>query len=136
MSRALALGQAAQNLLGTPFRLRGRDPRTGVDCIGMVSVALARAGHPPPPLPHYGMRNLDLARFARLLPQAGFAISEGTISAGDLVLLRPSAAQFHLAIVGPHGLLIHAHAGLGRVVASDPATLAWPMEARWHLIED
>jgi cell wall-associated NlpC family hydrolase len=135
MNDALALAHAAQDLLGTPFRLRGRDARTGVDCIGLVSVALARTGRHPPRLPDYAMRNLDLARFARLLPEAGFVHCESALSAGDLLLLRPSAAQFHLAIVGPSGLLVHAHAGLGRVVSSHPASLPWPIEARWHLIE-
>lgn len=133
MTASLALAQAAQDLLGVPFRLRGRDAKTGVDCIGLVSVALARSGRQPPPLPHYTMRNLDLARFDHLLPQAGFHVTHGPALPGDLVLLKPSAAQFHLAIVDPSGLLIHANGGLGRVVASDPATIGWPIVARWRL---
>lgn len=135
MSAALALAHAARELVGAPFRFRGRDPKTGLDCIGLVSAALARTGREPPPLPRYAMRNLNLARFAALLPQAGLEPALHSPRPGDVLLLRPSAAQYHLAIIAPSQLLIHAHAGLGRVVAS-PAPLPWPIEGRWHLIEN
>ncbi|WP_162925121.1 hypothetical protein [Aurantiacibacter odishensis] len=132
MSDATALAEAAQQMVGAPFRLLGRDPGTGVDCIGLVYAALARIGRTPPAVPRYAMRNLDLAHFARLLPAAGLVPHEGGTRPGDVVLLRPSTAQFHLAIVGPRSSLIHAHAGLGRVVES-PAPLPWPVVARWRL---
>lgn len=135
MSDALALAEAAQALIGTPFRLRGREPETGLDCIGLVSIALKRIARQTPTLPHYEMRNLDLGRFSSLLDQVGLTPSASPSCAGNILLLRPSTAQFHLAIVGPSGLLIHAHAGLGRVVAS-PAPLPWPILATWQLIED
>jgi len=132
VSDAAAFAEAARQMVGAPFRLHGRDPRTGVDCIGLAHAALARIGRSPPAVPHYAMRNLDLERFARLLPAAGLVPHDGDMQPGDVVLLRPSAAQFHLAIAGPLVSLIHAHAGLGRVVES-PAPLPWPIVARWHL---
>ena len=129
----MALAEAARQLLGTPFRLHGSDPESGVDCIGLVSVCLARIGRTPPPLPRYAMRNLDLARFEQILPAAGLCPSSSAAQPGDIVLMRPSAAQYHLAIIGPSGLFIHAHAGLRRV--EGPAPPLWPSIARWHLIE-
>ena len=135
MSDAIAFAYAAQSMTGTPFRVRGRDPVTGVDCIGLVSLALTKIGRNAPALPHYTMRNLGLARFAGLIGAAGLAVADDPVSAGDLMLLRPSAAQYHLAIVGPDRMLIHAHAGLGRVVAS-PSPLPWPTQARWRLSEN
>lgn len=134
MSDAAALASAARELIGTPFRLRGRDPETGVDCIGLVCAALTRIGRMPPPLPRYQLRNLDLARFASLLPAVGLRPRGHDPRAGDVLILRPSAAQFHLGIIDPSGRLIHAHGGLGRVVAS-PAPLPWPIKAGWHLTE-
>lgn len=132
MNDAQALANAAHALVGTPFQLRGTDPATGLDCIGLVRAALVAIGRSPPALPHYAMRNLDLSRFAAVIPAAGFAKAEGALQPGDLLLLRPSAAQYHLAIVGHSPCLIHAHGGLGRVVAS-PAPLPWPTLARWRL---
>ncbi len=135
MTAAQALARAASELVGAPFRLRGRDPQTGLDCIGVVTTALARAGRAPPTLPHYAMRNVCCAHFLELLPHVGLVPSRAGPAPGDVLLLRPSAAQYHLAIIGPSGLLVHAHAGLGRVVES-PAPLPWPVQAHWHLIEN
>ena len=44
MERNIALAQAAGELVGTPFRLQGRDCAHGLDCIGLVLVSLARIG--------------------------------------------------------------------------------------------
>ena len=79
------------------------------------------------------MRNLDLARFARLTASVGLVESPSSSGAGDVVLLRPSAAQYHLTIVGHDGSMIHAHAGLGKVVASR-TPLPWPIQTRWRLL--
>lgn len=132
MSDAMALARAAEALVGTPFRFRGHDPHTGLDCIGLVAASLAAIGREPPMLPEYAMRNIDITRLLPLLPQAGFAETDAPAEPGDLLLLRPSSAQYHLTIAGRDALLIHAHAGLGRVVAS-PVTPLWAEQARWRL---
>ena len=91
------LAAAAQSLVGTRFRLHGRDP-TGVDCIGLLEVALARAGravHLPQGYP------LRLSRIGQWLPEPaalGFTACEGVPQPGDVILLRPAPGQFHLAI--------------------------------------
>ena len=53
---------------------------------------------------------------------------------GDLLLVRPGPAQVHLLVVGPSGDLIHAHAGLGRVVATPPPC-PWSTLRHWRLQE-
>lgn len=123
---------AAQALVGTPYRVNGRSVDTGVDCIGLVSLALAAIGRMHSPLPTYGLRNLNRARFAHLLVELGLVEARGDSGPGDIVLLRPSAAQYHLAIIGPDDMPIHAHAGLRRVVTS-PAPLPWPTEEQWQI---
>ena len=39
-----ALAEAAVAFAGTRFRLHGRDPETGLDCIGLLAAALTRIG--------------------------------------------------------------------------------------------
>lgn len=131
-SERAAFASAAHALVGTPFRLHGREPASGVDCIGLVHCALAAIGRQPPSIPQYTLRNLDITPFMPLVAAAGFCASRGP-GEGDIVLLRPSAAQFHLAIQCGDFRLVHAHAGLGRVVSS-PAPPAADIHARWHLI--
>ena len=36
-----ALAAAAESLVGTRFRLHGRDPDTGLDCVGLLAASLA-----------------------------------------------------------------------------------------------
>ena len=127
-----AFAQAASALVGAPFRLRGRDPATGLDCIGLVAAALDRCGAPTRDLPRYELRNTDIDKLLHLLPESGFSAAEGELATGDLLLTRPAAAQHHLAIAIDGDRFVHAHAGLGRVVAT-PAPLAWPAIARWRL---
>ncbi|MEO8723144.1 MAG: peptidoglycan endopeptidase, partial [Sphingobium sp.] len=43
-NRSARIVSAAQALVGAPFRLHGRSAETGIDCIGLVVLALERAG--------------------------------------------------------------------------------------------
>ena len=105
--RRAAAVAAARACVGTRFRPQGRVPGLGLDCIG-VAVAAARGGDHDgavePVLIAMGCR-----RVARARP-------------GDVILYAPAPGQRHLAVLaGPD--LVHAHAGLGRVVEgpADPA---------------
>jgi hypothetical protein len=118
---------AAQALVGARFRLHGRDPATGLDCVGLVAAVLgakAPAG--------YGFRNRDISAAHTFAPAAGLAEVSGAIEPGDVLLVRSGPAQHHLLVAGPRGDFIHAHAGLRRVVAT-PAPLPWPVERHWRL---
>lgn len=110
------LANAAAGLIGTRFRLGGRDPAHGLDCIGLLQAALARCGRTIA-LPHgYALRINDLAAWLPEPDRLGFRLAEGPLQAGDVVLCQPGPAQFHLAIRAAAGGWIHAHAGLRRVV--------------------
>lgn len=130
MSVGLAI--AAESFVGAPFRFRGRDPRTGLDCVGLVAAALAKLGLPAEPIPPYSMRQRSFTEQLGCAVGAGFDLVTGASVAGDLLLLRPGPAQFHLGIVNAAGGLIHAHAGLGKVVMTPPP-LPWPIEQHWRL---
>ncbi|MEO0030793.1 MAG: hypothetical protein RIS94_551 [Pseudomonadota bacterium] len=124
-----ALATAALTLLDTPFRLHGRDPRTGLDCVGLVAEAMRRAGFPPATIPEgYSMRVSQIQRFIPL------AAATGLIPAADdpdIVLAMTNPVQPHLLIVAAEGF-VHAHAGLGKVTYH-PAPLSWPVAKGWRL---
>jgi cell wall-associated NlpC family hydrolase len=127
----LDLAAAAESLVGVPFRFRGRDPATGLDCVGLVAAALEAAGLPVPPIATYAMRQRDYS--PQLAAATGcFDDAEGAPEPGDLLLFRPGPAQVHLAVAAAGGTLVHAHAGLGKVVATPPPC-PWPIERHWRL---
>lgn len=101
-ARALAL-------VGIRFRLHGRDPATGLDCIGLVAASTgvpARTG--------YALRGGDPREIETVLRAAGF-IRVATAEPGDVVLSRPGPGQLHMGVSSATGI-IHADATLRRVV--------------------
>ena len=133
--RRAAFAAAAESLAGTPFRFRGRDPRNGLDCVGLVIVALHRIGSALPPVPPYSMRQRDFSPMLTAATAAGFESVDDVPWPGDLLLLRAGPAQPHLAILAMNGGVIHAHAGLGRVVLTPPPC-PLPIARHWRLRED
>ena len=111
-----ALAQSAADLVGTRFLLHGRDPATGLDCIGLLAAALAGAGRVVSLPNGYTLRMRDPAGWLPEPAALGFAPTRPPFAPGDAVLLRLGAVQVHLAIAAPDGGWVHAHAGLRRVV--------------------
>jgi cell wall-associated NlpC family hydrolase len=125
-----ALAAAAASLLDTPFRLHGRDPETGLDCVGLVAAALKRCGQAVDVPRGYTMRSADVR------PLLHFAASNGlreVADNGDVILAAVHSLQPHLLIRVPAGF-VHAHAGLGRVTLM-PAPLPWPIARQWQLFQ-
>ncbi|WP_226018174.1 peptidoglycan endopeptidase [Novosphingobium sp. FKTRR1] len=123
-----ALAAAAHGLIGVRFRLHGRDPATGLDCVGLVAEAMRRAGFAPVVPIGYSLRS---AEPDRLLP---FARLSGLIAeprSPDILLVRVNAVQQHLLIATATGF-IHAHAGIGRVVLM-PGACPWPIARGWRV---
>lgn len=137
MTRIMAPGDRvaaeAALLIGTPFRLRGRDPATGLDCIGLAATAMHRAGIAVAVPAQYALRNRDIGSCLRFGAQAGLTAVSGAFMPGDLVLVIPGPAQHHLIIAAHARSYIHAHAGLRRVVLS-PGPPTWPIAAHWRPI--
>ena len=131
---AMRFADQAERLEGTPFRLHGRDPNTGLDCVGLVACAMHRAGLPCQ-VPHgYALRNLDITTLLGCAAASGFIETAAPVSRGDLLLVKPGPAQHHLCIaLGTHRI-VHAHAGVGRVVVHGwPDT--WPVLRCWRLAQ-
>jgi cell wall-associated NlpC family hydrolase len=126
------LARAAERYVGAAFRPHGRDPITGFDCLGLVLMAMADIGRPIRFPLRYALRNRDLGRFERLPAKFGLAEVEAPFEAGDMLLLETGPAQLHLAIIAGEGGIVHAHAGLRRVVHT-PFPVPWPIVRQWRL---
>jgi cell wall-associated NlpC family hydrolase len=127
----VALAAAAERLVGVPFRLHGRDPERGVDCIGLVIVVLEAVGRPAR-VPPYRLRMREIGGLVAAASHAGLVEAFGPVRPGDVVLVRPGPAQHHLAIAASGSGFIHAHSGLGQVVLT-PGPLPWAEERRWRM---
>jgi cell wall-associated NlpC family hydrolase len=128
----MALARAAESFVGAAFRMHGRDPVAGLDCLGLALLAMAEIGRPVRLPIRYTLRNLDLERFERLPADAGLEEIDAPLEPGDIVLLETGPAQFHMAVVANGGGIVHAHAGLRRVVRT-PFPLPWPLVRQWRL---
>lgn len=117
-------------LVGAPFRLHGRSAETGLDCVGLVALAVARSGVRVGALPGYALRGMSVASAASGLTRAGFGpVAQAGL--GDVLLADSGPMQLHLMIVAGGGI-VHAHAGLARVVLM-PAPSPWPLLGQWRL---
>jgi cell wall-associated NlpC family hydrolase len=127
-----ALAAAAERLVDVPFRLHGRDPVRGLDCVGLVAAALTAIDRAVPAPAGYRMRQLAIGRLLGAAARAGLIDADGPIAPGDVLLVRTGPAQHHLLIAAASGGFVHAHAGLGRVVLTPPP-LGWPIDHHWRL---
>ena len=116
MTTGPELAEAAEALVGTPFRLHGRDPATGIDCVGLLGAALERCGRPALLPNGYSLRARVLPELAGFAAGCGLVPASGAFAPGDVLLVRIEPCQHHLLIAAAEGRFIHAHAGLGRVI--------------------
>lgn len=128
--RRLAAIAAARAGVGTRFRPQGRSVGIGLDCIGVALLAAAGARVRLGPVPAYALGGDHGDLLAVTLRALGLrAVRRG--KAGDLIEFHLGPGHRHLAVISEAGI-IHAHAGLGRVVEG-PAPADWPVVACWAL---
>lgn len=132
MSRSERLAQAALSLVGTRYRLHGRDPVTGLDCVGLLAASLDCIGSKALLPNGYTLRSRRLAGLAEIADRAGLYEVDDGIAAGHVLLLRCSPVQHHLVIATSDACCVHAHAGLRRVVRT-PIPAEWPVAGHWQL---
>ena len=129
---AEAFACAAEGLIGTSFRLHGRDPASGLDCIGLVFASLVAIGRDPVAPRGYALRNLSIAQWLGCAEGSGLADATGTLVRGDVLLMQPSRVQTHLMIVCDARQVVHAHALLRRIVRQ-PIPAEMQPRAHWRL---
>ncbi|KTE00432.1 hypothetical protein ATE71_21210 [Sphingopyxis sp. H115] len=119
-------------MVGARFRAQGYAPATGLDCVGLVWAAYAAAGRELVRPTGYPLRGWSRARIEAALAAAGFAAAAAERPrSGDLALIAYPARQYHLGLLGPE-TLVHAHAGLRRVVET-PVDAQLLAAAHWRL---
>lgn len=128
---ATAFAAAAEALAGTRFRLHGRDPATGLDCLGLIVAAMATSGRIVSLPGSFGLRRRGLGNADEVAAGLGLVAMTGPIVAGDVLLMLCSPVQPHLAVALAGGRVVHAHAGLGRVVVG-PCDPAWTLARHWR----
>ena len=132
MNNGARFAEAASTFVGTPFRLHGRDPDTGLDCVGLVAASLLAIGYRPTVPRGYRLRNTSIDQWLGAAALSGFVAAAGPIRPGDLLLITPGPCQNHLMIADHDGRVIHAHAALGRVVRHANARETKPL-MQWRL---
>lgn len=123
---------AARSGVGTCFRPQGRTPGLGLDCIGVALLAAAGAGASVEAgdIPAYALSGDHDCLVSDTLRRLGCR-KVRQARPGDLVEYALAPGRRHLAVASEAGI-IHAHAGLGRVVEG-PAPGDWPVSAMWAL---
>ena len=115
----------ARALLGTRFRPQGRSAAEGLDCVGLVALAIDAQQAPC----DYALRGGSVRRLAEELAAAGLR-PVAHMAAGDVLVLAPGRGQLHLGLFTGTGL-VHGDAGLRRVVER-PLPLPWPLLGIWR----
>lgn len=127
-----AMAACARRCIGSPYRLHGRAPDTGFDCVGLVLACLAAAGRRIDLAACYGLRNADVTALLDLADSTMPGPAGGPVAAGDVLLAMPGPAQHHLLVALDSASFVHAHASLRRVVET-PFPSPWPILRHWRL---
>lgn len=112
--RADLMIAAARACRGTPFHHQGRMPQIGLDCVGLVIIALRAADI-------VVQDRIDYARWpvgdalAQAL-QAHGAQSIAALQPGAVLLFALAGQAQHVALAAAPETMIHAYAPVGRVV--------------------
>lgn len=123
---------AARGAIGARFRVQGRDPAFGLDCVGLAGLAARAAGFRVEIPSGYALRGGDVGAIASAFTAAGLVASDAP-APGDLALFLTGPGQWHLAVLVPGGI-VHADAMLRRVVER-PGAPPWPMLGCWRIQE-
>jgi len=134
MDEEQAFARAALDLVGAKFRLHGRSPETGLDCVGVVVAGLRAIGRRCELPTGYLLRTGTWPDADAWAQRHSFLPVGGPARPGDVLLMSPGPGQLHLAVVSPDpAMIIEAHALLRKVVlgpAPSPATVL----RHWRLI--
>ena len=121
---------AARGAVGAKYRLHGRDPLFGLDCVGLAGLALRAAGCDDEIPAGYALRGGTADDMLALIDRGALVRTDDPLP-GDLLLFAVGPAQFHIAIQGQDGIY-HADAMLRRVVER-PGAPPWRLVAAWTI---
>jgi len=110
-----ALADACRSLVNrVKFRHKGRNPKIGLDCAGLLFWGMAQIGRPTNDLPAYGREPHKDGLRENLIRNLGPELPPDQIRAGDVILMRFQGEPRHVGLVTqlPDGRLglLHVHA--------------------------
>jgi NlpC/P60 family putative phage cell wall peptidase len=105
---------SARACLGTPFHHQGRSPGLGLDCIGLVVVALTSVGFSVRDRADYGRRPDGKSLIAALNEHGARRVED--IEAADVLVFRYDNQPQHVALASSAATMIHSFAPAGKVV--------------------
>jgi NlpC/P60 family putative phage cell wall peptidase len=108
---------AARAALNTPFHHQGRVAGVGLDCIGLVIVALQATGMTVHDRTDYGRRPDGHSLVTALKQHGAQRVDE--IQAGDILLFRYDQQPQHVALATSRDTMIHAFAPAGKVIETN-----------------
>jgi cell wall-associated NlpC family hydrolase len=124
-----AMLAAARAALGTPFHHQGRKPGIGLDCIGLIVIALRAAGMNVQDRTDYSRRPDGKTLVAALeehgakqvadIRASGCAVAQSEpekIRAGNVLVFRYDKQPQHVALATGPDSMIHSFAPAGEVV--------------------
>lgn len=115
----------ARGLVGSRFRPQGRDPGTGLDCVGVILSAFELC---PDDVPrNYRLAGDHARQLGAELLKHFRRVGRRDLRPGDVMMCAASAEQLHLAI-SCGASFVHADAKLRRVVET-PGYPVWPLVA-------
>lgn len=119
-------------MIGCRFRLQGIDAASGLDCVGLICAAYRAVGVELAALAPYPIRGWSAKKICAHVAINGLTPRPRRTAPqiGDIAMMSLPAAQIHFALVGDV-TIIHAHAGLRRVVES-PIDFLQPPLRYWY----
>lgn len=119
----------ARSYVGVRFRPQGRDPGTGMDCVG---TAAAAAGMAKAEIrSDYSLRGESRATIEHDLCDLGCRlVGSNDAEPGDIMVCAAGPAQMHVIVFTGTGF-VHADAGL-RMVVERPCPVPWPVLSIWR----
>jgi len=110
------IAQAANAMVGVPFKHQGRNPKAGVDCAGLVLCAVWSAGCELPDCIGYGPQPKADVLLAELQQRAR-CIHLDDAEPGDILLFEyRKDMPMHFAVLLANNYIVHAHGQTGRVI--------------------
>jgi cell wall-associated NlpC family hydrolase len=108
--------QAAEACLGARFRLQGRDPATGLDCVGLIVWCAQQCGLTVSHQPAYTLTSRPDALLHEL-EAAGFCLQDKLVPVlGDVIVFCMDNQLHHVAVATRAGMT-HADMRFRRVVS-------------------
>jgi cell wall-associated NlpC family hydrolase len=116
MTVAKKFAEAAESCVGAQFRLQGRDPAIGLDCVGLIAWCAKATGLQVTHIPAYTLTSTPVALVPALL-HAGFSPRYSSVPhVGDVMVFDMGNCLNHAGVcLGAH--MVHADMRFRRVVA-------------------